>query len=183
MNICTPYLRWRHSRGFGVHSPYAYSFIMDVLRPGPYRYYSDLEVENHLKGNEYHDHRFIHLIRFTIRLAIFLKSKRIITSSSFARLAEIAAASLGKPFLVIKNSKNVTLEPGDFLITGKSDIKISFLEEAIGKGIPVYALDPSNEIRHSLETPIERGLLFTDKKSLILIPREEMSYVAYEINL
>ena len=32
--------RWRCSRGFGVHSPFAYSFIHDVLREHRYGYYA-----------------------------------------------------------------------------------------------------------------------------------------------
>ena len=33
------YLRWRHSHGFGVHSPYAYHIVTGVIRPGDYGYY------------------------------------------------------------------------------------------------------------------------------------------------
>lgn len=32
--------RWKCSRGFGVHSPFAYSFIVDVLRERRYGYYA-----------------------------------------------------------------------------------------------------------------------------------------------
>lgn len=35
------YKRWRHSRGFGIHSPSAYRLIREVLRPsGRYGYYA-----------------------------------------------------------------------------------------------------------------------------------------------
>lgn len=38
--------RWRHSRGFGVHSPYAYRLVCDVVRPNPrYGYYGYHDVE------------------------------------------------------------------------------------------------------------------------------------------
>lgn len=35
-------MRWRHTRGFGVHSPFAFSFLTDVVRPLPsqYAYYA-----------------------------------------------------------------------------------------------------------------------------------------------
>lgn len=37
--ISERYKRWRHGRGFGVHSPFAYTFITEVLRQ-PYAYYA-----------------------------------------------------------------------------------------------------------------------------------------------
>lgn len=44
------YRRWRHGRGFGVHSPYAFRMVNDVLRlPPDYAYYAydDIARERH----------------------------------------------------------------------------------------------------------------------------------------
>ena len=38
----TLYRWWRHSRGFGVHSPWAYSLIMEALRPHGTNYAYDM---------------------------------------------------------------------------------------------------------------------------------------------
>lgn len=41
LNISRAYKRWRHGRGFGVHSPFAFRFITEVLNlPGYYTYYA-----------------------------------------------------------------------------------------------------------------------------------------------
>lgn len=37
-------MRWRRSRGFGVHSPFAYEFITDVLNLRGYEYYAYPEI-------------------------------------------------------------------------------------------------------------------------------------------
>lgn len=41
MGLLKSYRRWRHRRGFGVHSPSAFSFVGDVVRPARgYGYYA-----------------------------------------------------------------------------------------------------------------------------------------------
>lgn len=40
------YRRWRHTRGFGVHSPFAYRLIRYAVRPRPdYAFYADSDLE------------------------------------------------------------------------------------------------------------------------------------------
>lgn len=45
LNLFLKYSRWRHSRGFGIHSPFAFRFITEVLcMPELYGYYSYLDI-------------------------------------------------------------------------------------------------------------------------------------------
>ncbi len=41
MGLAAAYKRWRHGRGYGVHSPYAFRMVCDVLRlPRGYAYHA-----------------------------------------------------------------------------------------------------------------------------------------------
>lgn len=182
MNLWKNYLRWRHSRGFGVHSPYAYRFVIDVLRPGPYRLYSYHEVDNYLHKKEKHDFRFEKLIMFTLRMIVFLHAKRIIINTD-ARVGEIAAKALNLSWVRIKEKDEFRFKEGDFLIIENSFTSKGLLSEAIKNGVPIFAINPDSEIRKVLETPIPRGLLLNDPRKIILMPRQEMEYVSYDINL
>ncbi len=43
MSILNKYRRWRHSRGFGIHSPFAYRIVKEALYPQRgYQYYAEL---------------------------------------------------------------------------------------------------------------------------------------------
>ena len=51
MGIIDWYKRWRHGHGFGVHSPYAYRLVRDVLRPGRgYAYYAYADIDHMLNS-------------------------------------------------------------------------------------------------------------------------------------
>lgn len=176
------YLRWRHSKGYGVHSPYAYRFVTSVLRPGPYRYYSYWEIENHLRGRESQDYHLQNLIKFTIRLAIFLKTKHIISFPE-TRFAEIAAKSLNLEWIEVNSNNKIKFSQSDLLILEKSRASQSMVQQAIDQGSSVLAINPDEAIRRLLETPMPRGLLLYDKHRILLIPRQEMAYTAYPIKL
>ena len=196
MNLCKAYLRWRHSKGFGVHSPYAYKFVTNVLRLRDYGFYSYHEIDSHLSSKEIHDYRFLKLIRFTIRLVNFLNTRRIITPSFCSRLAEVTAKAADKECIVIRDSDNFIFQKRDLLIisdcgndTKKSDegseltLNLSLAKSAIHSGATVFALCPHRELRALLATPIPRGLLLNGISKQILIPRPEMSYISYDIRM
>lgn len=46
-NIARRYRRWCHRRGFGVHSPFAYRFVRDIIRT-PAHYYAVVRFRRHV---------------------------------------------------------------------------------------------------------------------------------------
>ena len=182
LGIWKNYLRWRHSKGFGVHSPYAYRFVIDVLRPGPYIFYSYEEIDRLLKGNEFSNHTLIRLIRFAIRLVVFLKAERIVSPPG-CRWAVVTAGALNLEYKKIQTKSTFKLRKGDLLFAEGSSCEISTAKEALDKGIPVFAVNPHPRLRDLLEEPIAHGLLMKGRNRLILIPRNEMEYTSYDITL
>lgn len=173
------YLRWRHTRGFGVHSPYAYKLICDVINPGKYGHYAYHEADV-LIDSSHCSPRLGKLIRFIIRLAVFLKSIRIVTPSE-SLPAQIAASSLNIEYSTV-SSKNFSFLSGDFLVLD-SDCDPGTVRETIDKKIPILALSPSSGLRNILCQPLKKGLLLKSPGKIILIPRDEMEYLTYDINL
>lgn len=176
------YIRWRHSRGFGVHSPYAYRFVTDVLRPGDYAYYAYEKAETLLKDEEIRQYKFFNRIKFLIRLANFLKTERVISCPPHCRLTDISSEALSLPCL--SPTSKIKFKAGDFLIIVNNDKdSLPMVRNAIEAEIPVYAVNPTAEIRKIMETPLGKGLLLKGKKSILLIPRKDMEYVRYILNL
>lgn len=50
MQIINRFRRWRHSRGFGIHSPFAFRFVCEVLNPPrAYGFYAYEELDARLR--------------------------------------------------------------------------------------------------------------------------------------
>ncbi|MCH5235942.1 MAG: hypothetical protein J1E16_11675 [Muribaculaceae bacterium] len=179
----TWYLRWRHSKGYGVHSPYAYRFITEVLRPGNYGYYAYDHLTTLNRNFKEHRSSFFREARFLIRLAIFLHTKRIITYKHKYPEAQIVAKALGKVYFCCESGGNISFKEGDLLILPPGIAKGNeIVEKAIELNVPVFAINPSTEVRNLLEFPIKNGVLFTGVSKILLIPRQQMEYVAYYIS-
>ena len=71
--IAESYKRWRHTRGYGVHSPYAYSVVKEVVRPGRrYAYYGYDDIDNAIDSNAVRHAR--RMATTLLRLAAFLRT-------------------------------------------------------------------------------------------------------------
>lgn len=184
MSLWDFYLRWRHSKGYGVHSPYAYRFITDVLKPGNYGYYAYHELERLNRNLKSGRASFFHESRFLIRLILFLKARRVIALGEQIPEARIVAKALKLVYYCCESSSNLTLKAGDFLIIPRgATVTREILDEAVEKNVALLAIKPSTELREMLTAPLEYGVLFEGENRILLIPRKETQYVSYSINL
>lgn len=75
--------RWRHTKGYGVHSPLAFRIVRECLMPdGEYGYYGDGTIEQTLPD----DRRLRRHARILLRLACQLGTDRIETVGCDARV-------------------------------------------------------------------------------------------------
>ena len=95
-DISEAYKRWRHSRGFGVHSPFAYDLVKCVVSPGNYAYYGYNDIDRALltPGTDVYNH-LQHDAYLLLRLLVFLKTKCLIIYPSKQPVMECAAGSAG----------------------------------------------------------------------------------------
>lgn len=183
MTLTELYIRWRHSKGYGVHSPYAYRFITDVLKPGDYGFYAYDQLEILNKNFKTQRSSFYKEAKFLIRLCVFLDTKRIITCKTKYPEAQIVAKALKKVYYCCESSVPSFKEGDTLILTPNGSIDTEVIKKALEHKVPVYAVNPSAEERKLLETPLSHGVLFNAPSKLLLIPRQKMEYVAYSINL
>lgn len=162
--------RMRHSRGFGVHSPYAFMLIHDLIE-SRYAYYSDDSLEEILRRvPEYkHDNRIL------FRIAARMQPDHIRIYGAGNPAAE-EAVRLSRP--KIKNSG----EHGLIYISSpgfdKEFLKYSRIPDQI-----ILARKLKPESLAFIEENINYGLLLYSPRLTLFIARKEMAFLSYDIRL
>ena len=161
--------RWRHTRGYGVHSPLAFRIIKDCVRPDKrYGFYSDAYLDF-----EYHDDRNeLKNAKLALRLINLLRPKRVWIPGGDKRLCSALKMSFPKiQFAMHKDyPKNV-----DFCICHSGDYqsmwkKMDSMKEC---GMLVFGKEPK-EIEGTT-------MMLKSKTFTILLRREGMDFVCYSI--
>ncbi len=176
------YVRWRHYRGFGVHSPFAYTLVTMAVNPGDYGYYGYSRIDNVIlrPGFKGYPHAR-NDARLLLRLLVQLGSRRLLVPEGLPAMCA-AAEGAGISCLRFKEGKPNTLpkaHPGDFLVATPGQPPIEQIEERLKAGTAVLALSPSEECVDAMYKACERGLIFHGVRLLLAVPREEMAFVAY----
>lgn len=177
--ICDGYLRWRHSKGYGVHSPFAYKIVTEVISPGKYGYYGYHEIDRiaakrksgYLSGRD---------LKLLLRLSIALHSKEIVGTSDESQELRKVAKCAGASFREVKEGKIFSATPGLLVIT-PAITSPKIVSNAINHGYALIAFDPSEKVKDEILKPLIHGVLFHGTRIFVLIPREEMEYVDYTI--
>lgn len=105
LDLARRYKRWRHGRGFGIHSPFAYDFITRTLRERlPYYAYDRFEA---LAASQRLGVLELKRLRLIFRIAVrFNPASAIIIGDRNASLQKVALKS-------VRRNVNFAPEPSD----------------------------------------------------------------------
>ncbi|MDE6649856.1 MAG: hypothetical protein K2K45_07995 [Muribaculaceae bacterium] len=109
--------RWRHTRGYGVHSPLAYSIVKECIRPQKiYGFYSDAYLEF-----EFHeDRKGLRNAKMTLRLVNLLRPARIWMPAADRRLT--TALGMSFPDITFATSKDCPKNVDLIITSGAMDL-------------------------------------------------------------
>ncbi|MDE6697589.1 MAG: hypothetical protein K2K25_11985 [Muribaculaceae bacterium] len=109
---------WRHTRGYGVHSPLAFKIVKECVRPDSrYGFYSDAFLDF-----EYHeDRKSLKNARLAIRLINLLRPSRIWYPNGDKRLC--TALKMSFPSIHLSTQKECPKNVNFIISSGCRDIK------------------------------------------------------------
>lgn len=184
--ISRRYIRFRHGKGYGIHSPFAYMIVRDVINP-PYRYYGydDLEVDISAVGRYKAMRRNLRLV---LRLVGRMNCRKVILPPVVDPLLR-KAVSLGGGELI--DSPDSMLAGSDNILVYMDSIYLtnSVLSQLIGKDgcfILFRGLNQDAELRNCYSTLSQQsasGVVFEGEDAALIAVDSKVSKVKYTINL
>ena len=161
--IPNSYLRWRHGRGFGIHSPFAYNFICLTLRERlPYYAYPALREELRRTGADMSNHDLGLIFRIVTRfmpesVAIFGDNNADVERTAVKAVSEHIVFSPEAPFVIVN---------GDF------DSAASHLERLVGHAfIAIFPKgdDVSTSLLRRTLAALDYGMSFRNRKGFAIL--------------
>ena len=183
--IFRSYLRWRHSKGYGVHSPFAYNLVKMAVRPGaPYAYYGYYDIDRALVAENKNGYpRLRKDARLVLRIMATLQSRRLLLHPRRYDSFKAVADALAVPCPNYKDNTRPAPVSGDFLLIHNHLHPASEIASRLGAGTAVMAIEPEPALREALLSFGGNGLTFVGKRIIIAIPNPDMAFVSYEMKL
>lgn len=185
------YRRWRHTRGFGIHSPFAFNLINDWLRPGSvYGMYGDadiirvadeIEAETGISGRE--KRRIIRRGKTLLRLlgATHPRTLWIAPGLPVTLTAAAGAAGYRTPDRLCEDRRKAAM----LVLGGQDTLYGAELMRWIGqpgqKSILLFDA-PEGVIDHLYES-MPDGLMLLGRRVAFLIRRKGMRKLKYTVSL
>ncbi|MDE6854265.1 MAG: hypothetical protein K2J38_04325 [Muribaculaceae bacterium] len=138
---------WRHGKGFGIHSPFAYALITEVLRQRhPYYGYADISPDQR--------------IRLLFRLVTHFRPEGVLIVSSQPRLLQGA---------VQRASSRVRIgaSDADFIVADAADCTPDALAALLHPGVKMLVLNALPGTSALLSSRMPCGMLFDNRRGTL----------------
>ncbi|MDE6276648.1 MAG: hypothetical protein K2M06_00910 [Muribaculaceae bacterium] len=153
--------RWwqllRHRKGYGIHSPFAYRFITEVLNPSrKYRYYAE-ETEKNSNG------------RILARLSAFLNTDKGFYHGSAAKALsakQTASTAISDANILVVDLKSTPIPPEILERIGRGNVAVLCFHHSRGRIDPLLEAMPYGMSFRNRST---RAVLVVDPK----LPRQD----------
>lgn len=174
------YRRLRHTYGFGVHSPFAYSLVTDVVRPGRgYAFYGYEDIDATFGSRVLPGVR--REARMLLRLAAFIRPREVFLPSGIHPAYHAALHAAGVREIVrrprLAGSCDMICTRGDFLSE-------RILREMLARpGSVVAVRDIPSAWAQRLFLSIGEGLMLLGRRNAVLIHRTGMQPLCYTMRI
>lgn len=176
----TAFQRWRHSHGYGVHSPFGYQLVTRVIRPGHVAYYGYADIDHALSGP--HIGRLRREARMLLRLAAMLNPASIFLQNGAHPAYQAAVRALGTHTRIIRTPRQAAT--CDMICSLGDFIPLDTLGQALSTpGHCVALRDVPDGWADRLFDALPQGVMFSGPHNVLLINRDGMQKINYPVSI
>lgn len=185
------YRRWRHTRGFGIHSPYAFALLTDALRPGRrYAYYGDADIDAAVEewgvaceATGRRAKRVRRNARLLLRLLAATRPASLWLDPTLPAPLAVAADKAG-----YRPGERMATDwrQAAMIVTAGDDTRLFGAELARWLAVPRRSLllfDPGKALADALYSALPEGLMLRAPRVVWLINRRGMRKLSYTVTL
>ncbi len=174
--------RWRHSRGFGVHSPYAYRLVCDVVRPNPrYGYYGYHDIERAVLESNVGaaaESRFIRRACLLLRCVATLRPDSVWLPPTSAPCMTVAVTK-GAPCQLVSQIEDCEL----MVVYDPNPEEVESMKRHLSThGHSLLVFGAGAELATELGKVMTDGLVLYGLSTLLAISRADMPLVIHAVN-
>lgn len=174
------YKRWRHSRGYGVHSPFAYRIVKEVINPERgYGWYGYKPLSDKYRGKV--SDGTIRRSLMLLRLASFLDiGSAYIADFSDRKIIEYALKQVNSKIGLTSDAQ--LADNARLIITDGKSLGLEKLSKLLERpGRAVYIRDIPSKWTEKLFENLDEGLMLHSRRNALLISRPGMMKVSYTL--
>lgn len=183
--VSETFKRFRHSRGYGVHSPFAYRLVMNVVHPGSlYEYYGYFDIDATLASADCRScvaWRMRADARLLLRLAATLRPKKVFVDPELHTVYTTALHAADSRMALTGDPAQA--EDCDLIVASAPTTPLPLLEKGVDRGTAVVLYDTDGKTSERLFSQLGEGLMLHSPDRAVIIPRPGMARVEYSVNL
>lgn len=183
MGLSDAYKSWRHTRGYGVHSPFAYMLVKEAIRPSRrYAWYAYDDIELLLPAGA---SRLRREARMFFRLLATLRPATICFHGNIHAAFRCAALCANRRMgISIYRGGNQQLPDADVLASAGESIPGDILCRFISSPSKILLVkEATEELRLRILDAMPSGVMFYGRRNLICVSRPEMQKVTYSVRI
>lgn len=174
------YRRLRHTYGFGVHSPFAYMLVKEVVRPGKVAWYGYADIDAAMAGN--FDLKVRRESRMLLRLVCCLRPESVFLPLGIHPAYHAALAHADSRTPILRKPKEAS--KARMICTHGEFVPEHLLAEALQHPGAIVAIrDAKPGWADRLFDSMKEGLLIRGKRNAVLFCREGMRKVSYTMRI
>lgn len=185
MNALTRALRrWRNTRGFGVHSPFAYDLARNVIHPHrDYAYYGYKAIDRVCMKKRSASPEERNLAMMLLRLCVAVNPRRAAVDKEMPEIFRTALTAASPAMHIRTNAINAT--GCDFWLTTAVDSADSeaFTQFVATPSKTLVLLNADDALCLKLFDAMHEGVMIRGKRNLLIITRPQMRKIQYLMDI